>query len=192
MVFFTMSIPIEVVFAEHTLDAGARGYGVLLAAWGAGAILGSGVYARWRALPSRSMITLGSLLLALGFAVMVIAHSLPVAAVGAATSGVGNTTELVAMRTALQESVSDRWMALIVSLSESIIQAAPGVGILLGGAVTALAGPRAGFAVAAGGSLVVGAAAWLRLNFGGAQSAPAAASPAPKSDEPLTAAVPRP
>jgi predicted MFS family arabinose efflux permease len=191
MVFFTMSIPIEVVFAQRTLHAGAKGYGVLLSAWGAGAIVGSGVYARWRALPSRSLITLGSFLLALGFAVMVIAHSLLAAAIGAAISGVGNTTELVAMRTALQESVSDRWMALIVSLSESIIQAAPGAGILLGGAVTALAGPRAGFAVAAGGSLVVGAAAWLRLNLGVAQPVPTASPAAPKSDQPLTAAVPR-
>jgi predicted MFS family arabinose efflux permease len=192
LVFFTMSIPIEVVFAEHTLHAGAKGYGVLLSAWGAGAIVGSGVYARWRALASRSMITLGSCLLALGFAVMVLAHSLPVAAAGAATSGIGNATELVAMRTTLQESVTDRWMALIVSLSESIIQAAPGVGILLGGAVTALAGPRAAFAVAASGSLLVGCAFWVRLTFGATRSRSEAASHVANPDEHLTAAAPRP
>ena len=40
-------------------------------------------------------------------------------------------------------------MAMIMSLNESLVQAAPGVGILLGGAIAALAGPRVALAVAA-------------------------------------------
>ena len=49
--FFTISVPVEVVLAQHTLHKGAGGYGALLAAWGAGAVLGSAVYARWHARP---------------------------------------------------------------------------------------------------------------------------------------------
>ena len=45
---FTISIPVEVVFAQHSLHAGAGGYGALLSGWGAGAVAGSAVYARWR------------------------------------------------------------------------------------------------------------------------------------------------
>ena len=42
-------------------------------------------------------------------------------------------------------------MALIMSLNESMFQAMPGAGIVLGGAITALAGPRVALAVAGGG-----------------------------------------
>jgi hypothetical protein len=44
-----------------------------------------------------------------------------------------------------------------------LFQAAPGGGILIGGAITALTNPRAALAVAAGGALAVAAAAWLVL-----------------------------
>lgn len=193
-VFFTMSIPIEVVFAQHTLHAGASGYGVLLSAWGAGAIVGSVVYARWRALQSRVMISLGAASLGVGFTLMAVAGSLTVAAIGAGLSGLANTTELVAMRTTLQEAVSERWMALIVSLSESMMQAVPGLGIVLGGAIAAVAGPRIAFAVGAAGALLVAVAMWARLS-GSSRLVEAdvgsssAATPLP---EPLTAAARRP
>ena len=51
LVFFTISIPVEVVFAQHSLHAGGGGGdGALLSSWGAGAIIGSAVYAHWRGL----------------------------------------------------------------------------------------------------------------------------------------------
>ncbi len=60
------------------------------------------------------------------------------AIVGAAIAGIGNGVETVAARTALQEEVEDRWMALMMALNESLFQSVPGAGILLGGAITAL------------------------------------------------------
>ena len=48
VLFFTISVPVEVVFAEHSLHAGSAGYGALLSAWGAGAVAGAAIYARWR------------------------------------------------------------------------------------------------------------------------------------------------
>ena len=59
VLFFTISVPVEVVFAEHSLHAGSAGYGALLSAWGAGAVAGAAIYARWRALPSRALIVIG-------------------------------------------------------------------------------------------------------------------------------------
>ncbi len=38
---FTMSIPVEIVLVQHSLHAGAGGYGVLVSAWGAGSLAGS-------------------------------------------------------------------------------------------------------------------------------------------------------
>jgi hypothetical protein len=49
-------------------------------------------------------------------------------------------------------------MAMVMGLTESTAQLAPGLGILLGGLITALATSRAAFAVAAGGSLLFAAA----------------------------------
>jgi MFS family permease len=88
--FFTISIPVEVVFAQHSLHAGAAGYGGLLSAWGAGAVGGSAVYARWRRLPHRELIALGAFALGIGFLVLSISPTLAMARVGAAVAGVGS------------------------------------------------------------------------------------------------------
>ncbi len=163
LLFFTISVPVEVVFAEHSLHAGSAGYGGLLSAWGAGAVAGAAIYARWRALPSRDLIVIGAGSLGVGFLVMSMAPTLAVAIVGAGFAGIGNGVEAVAARTALQEATQERWMALMMTLNESLFQSVPGVGILLGGALTALGSPRSALAVAGAGSLVVTVVAWFAL-----------------------------
>ena len=163
LLFFTISIPVEVVFAGRSLHAGAGGYGALLASWGLGAVGGSAVYARWRAMPGRALISVGAGALALGFLVMATAPTLSVALIGSALAGCGNGIEAVAARTTLQEHVEQEWMARIMSLNESMFQAVPGAGIVLGGVLAGLTTPRVALAVAAGGALLVTAAAWLLL-----------------------------
>jgi len=163
LVFFTMSVPVEVVFAERTLHAHASGYGWLLSSWGAGAIAGSIIYGRWHRLPARVLISLGTGMLGIGFAVMAGAHALAVAIAGSAIAGLGNGVHAVAARTALQEHVEQRWMALMMGLNESLIQGVPGAGIVLGGVVAELANPRVAFGVAAAGALVVTAVSWVVL-----------------------------
>ncbi len=171
LLFFTISIPVEVVFALHSLHAGQGGYGALLSTWGAGTVAGSAIYARWRAWPARALISLAAAALGGGFLVMSIAPGLAVALVGAAIAGCGNGVEAVAARTTLQEHVEERWMAMMMSLNESMYQAVPGIGIVLGGALASLATPRAALAVAGAGSLVVTAAAWILLAPKGALAA---------------------
>jgi predicted MFS family arabinose efflux permease len=190
LVFFTISIPVEVVFAQHSLHAGAGGYGGLQSAWGAGAVAGSAIYARWRAWTPRVLIAIGAAALALGFIVMAAAPNLVVALVGAALAGCGNGVEAVSARTTLQEHVSEQWMSMMMSLNESLFQAVPGIGIVLGGALAAAAGPRVALAVAGGGSLVVTVAAWALLGPGGVLSSP---PPAPADgDEPPARRTPHP
>jgi hypothetical protein len=57
-------------------------------------------------------------------------------------------------------------MALMMSLNESITQGVPGAGILLGGALAALAGPRAALAVGGIGALATGVVMWVTLRVG--------------------------
>ncbi len=190
VLFFTISIPTEVVLAEHTLHASAGGYGAMLSAWGVGAVAGSAVYARWLALPARRLIAGGVGALGIGFVVMAVAPALWVAIVGAAIAGVGNGVESVAGRTALQEEVDEGWMAVMMSVNESMFELIPGVGILLGGAIAALAGPRVALGVAGLGSLVVMVAVWVALRPGVLRSeAPRMASPVGHPDK--AAAQPR-
>ncbi len=151
---FTITIPVEVVYAQHTLHAGAGGYGLLLGVWGGGAVAGSVVYARFRRRSAPALITGSALSLAAGFAVMTAAPSLIVALCGAAVAGAGNSVEWVAWRTAIQERTPDRWMALMMSLADSMSMLAPGIGIIAGGLITQFASSRAAFGVASGGSLL--------------------------------------
>lgn len=166
LLFFTIATPVEVVLVEHSLHAGVGGYGILLSAWGAGAVIGSAGYARWRSRPGRVLVTLGAGLLGVGYGVMAIAPSLAVAVVGAAVAGAGNGTEIVAVRTMVQEEAQEGWMAMMTSFIESLTEAVPGAGIALGGAIAALAGARTALAVAGAGSLAVAALVWLMLRPG--------------------------
>jgi MFS family permease len=160
VLFFTMSIPVEVVYAQHSLHAGAGGYGGLLSAWGGGAVLGSAVYARWHGAQPRVLMALGAGLIGAGLAGMAAAPTLALALVAAVVAGIGNGVEAVAARTAVQEETEANWMALVMSFSESLGEAMPGIGILLGGAITALATPRAALATGGVGALVVAASVW--------------------------------
>lgn len=151
--FFMMATPVEVVFAQHTLHAGAGGYGGLLSAWGAGAVVGSAVFVRARAAPPRTLTALGAALVGVGLVGMAASPSLVVALGAAAVAGIGNGIESIAARTGLQEQVREEWMARIMSLFDSLNEAVPGLGYVLGGAVATLAGPRMALLVAGAGAL---------------------------------------
>ncbi|HET8977155.1 MAG TPA: MFS transporter [Solirubrobacteraceae bacterium] len=157
LVFFTVTVPVEVVYAQHTLGAGPGGYGALMSAWGVGAVAGSAVYARWRRRSAVMLMTASGAALGVGFVIMAVAPVLAVALVGSAVAGVGNSMESMAVRTATQEQATDSWMALVMSLNDSTSQLAPGVGFLIGGVITSLATSRAAFGVAAAGSLAFAA-----------------------------------
>jgi hypothetical protein len=164
VVFFTVATPVEVVLAQRTLHAGASGYGWMLTCWGAGAVAGSAIYARWRGLPARTLIVLGAASVGAGFTVMAAAPTIVVAAAGAAVGGIGNGIEAVAARTALQEHVGHTWMARIMSFTESVNDIAYGPGIAIGGAVATLANPRIAIAVGGIGALLVSAVMFVALS----------------------------
>jgi predicted MFS family arabinose efflux permease len=188
LIAFTISIPVEVVYAQKTLHAGAAGYGALLSGWGVGAMIGSAVYARWRRRSVRALMALSGIVLTVGFTLMASDSSIVLAVIGAALGGVGNGIGAVAARTALQEHTSQRWMAMVMSLNEAIGQAAPGVGILLGGAITAVANPRAALAVAGAGSLAFTIAVWVVLRPGHMPEVPT--DTPPQSMDPAQGIVP--
>ena len=155
ILFFTLIIPIEVVYAKETLDSTSLGFGVLIAAWGAGILLGSALFARARGRSLSTLVLVSTAAIGAGYAVMAGAPTLLVACLGSVLGGTGNGVQWVAVMTALQEAVEDEYQARAAGLLESAAAAVPGVGYLIGGAVTAAVSPRLAYAVSAIGVAVV-------------------------------------
>ena len=188
-VLLTMVTPIEVIYAKETLGAGDAGLGVLLASWGVGMVAGSWIFAHQRNRALGVMIVASTVAMAVGYLGMAVAPVLAVACVGSAIGGAGNGVQWVAVVTALQEATEDRFQARVAGLLEAVLAAAPGIGFLLGGALTALLDPRAAFTAAGGGVLLVLLAGALLVRGGGTHHALVAAPPVEAQPEPQPAAA---
>lgn len=158
LVLFMLVAPIEVVYAKQTLRVGDGGFAALVTAWGAGLVIGSIVFARLR---DRSLLAVaGVSTVAIGAAYlgMSAAPSLKLACAAAVVGGTGNGVQWVAVVTALQEAVDATMQARVAGFFEAVATAMPGIGFILGGTLTAAMSPRAAFAVAGAGVLLVVAA----------------------------------
>jgi MFS family permease len=163
-VFFAIVIPIEVVFAKRTLDAGDGGYGALLASWGAGMVIGGLAFAVLRRTPLHILLPISTLAIGCAYLATGAAPTLLVACAASAVGGAGNGVQWVALMTAVQQLTHADYQARVISLLESLAAAMPGLGFVIGGGVAAIFDPRASFAVAGAGVLVVLAVAVVALS----------------------------
>jgi MFS family permease len=80
--------------------------------------------------------------------------------------GVGNGTQWASVETAIHQLVDEQFRARVAAVLEALACIAPGVGILLGGALAALLSPRAAYAVAGIGLVaLVGLASLSRVSL---------------------------
>lgn len=163
LVLFTLIIPIEVIYAKESLNTTSAGFGILLASWGAGIVAGSLVYAGVRDRSPARLILLSTAAIGVAYLGMAGAQSLMVACLLSVLGGIGNGIQWVAVMTAIQEATPTEYQARIVGLLESSLAAMPGVGYLLGGALTVIGSPRTAYAVAGIGTLVLVFAAMVVL-----------------------------
>ncbi|MDX6582314.1 MAG: hypothetical protein QOI10_1498 [Solirubrobacterales bacterium] len=154
-VFFSLVIPIEVVFAKATLDVGDAGYGALLAAWGVGMVIGSLAFAAFRRVPLPALLFAATLAIGLAYLGTAISPTLLVACAASCLGGLGNGVQWIALVTAVQELTRAAYQARVLALLEALASAMPGIGFLLGGAITAIFDPRLSYAVAGAGVLCV-------------------------------------
>lgn len=150
LIFFTAVVPVEVVFVKATLHAGDAGYGALLAAWGAGMVLGGVIFARARRRSLGLLLTIGTLAVALGYLGIAAAASLGVACGFSFLGGTGNGMQWIAFITAAQEEAPPGLQGRLMGVVESIGALCPAIGFSLGGAVAALSDPRVTFVLAGG------------------------------------------
>ncbi len=172
-------MPIEVVFAKQTLHAGDGGYGALLAAWGAGMVLGSVLYAVATRVRLRVVLALGIMLGGCGYGGIALSPTLAVACAFSAIGGIGNGVWLGAMMTALQQAITRQAQSAVMALLFALNQIMPAIGFALGGVLTAASSPRVTYGVAAAGVVFVLAILLVRppAPTGAAAGTPADESP---------------
>jgi hypothetical protein len=158
-VFFATVLPIEIVYATETLDAGSSGYGALLAAWGGGMVAGSLVFAGAGRVSLKTLLFFSTLAVGASYVALAAAGTIVVACVVAALGGLGNGVQWVSVMSAIQELTDTDHQARVVGLLESAGYAMPGLGFVIGGVVAALLDPRASFLVAGVGVVAVAIAA---------------------------------
>ena len=162
-VFFAAVLPVEVIYAKETLGASDSGYGLLLASWGVGMVLGSLVFAVARRAPLPPLLFFSTLSVGLGYLGMSAAPTLAAACAAAALGGAGNGVQWVTAISAVQELTPQNMQARVMSVLESIGAAMPGIGFVLGGLIAAQLSPRATFLVAGLGVIAIALAAALLL-----------------------------
>jgi Transmembrane secretion effector len=182
LVFFACVVPIEVVYAKETLDAGDAGFGALLSAWGVGIVAGSMVFAVARKMSMRVLIAISTLAIATSYLGQAVAPSLVVACAFAVVGGVGNGVQGVAVLTAVQLRTPEALQARVAGLLESLGAAMPGAGFVLGGALTAAFDPRVAFATAGVALTIVVIGGALALGRPGRREAAAAGDRRPATD----------
>jgi MFS family permease len=158
-VFFAAVIPVEVVYAKETLGTSDSGYGLMLASWGIGMVLGSLVFAALRRASLALLLFFSTIAVGAGYLGLAAAPSLALACAASALGGTGNGVQWVSTISAVQEMTVQGMQARVMSVLESIGAAMPGVGFVIGGVVAAAASPRTTFLIAGLGVFAIVAVA---------------------------------
>jgi len=152
-IFFYLVVPVTVIYAVRSLHAGPAGYAAILASWGAGAVIGSTVHLRLARRVGHAAILISTAAVALAYLGTALAPTLLFACAASVLGGIGNGTQWASVETAVHQFVDEHFRLPVAAVLESMAALAPGAGILLGGALTALFSPRAAY-LAAGLGLV--------------------------------------
>jgi Major Facilitator Superfamily len=165
LVFFEAGGPIEVAYAKATLHAGDSGFGLLLTTWGAGAVLGSLVFARMVRRSLTVMLCAGALAIGGGYVGFALAPSLAFACLAALLGGVGNGMQWPSLISVVQRLTPQHLQGRMMGAAESLGALCLAIGLLLGGALVALTSPRVAFVVVGLGAIAA-TSALLRLSLG--------------------------
>lgn len=166
LALFEAAAPIEVAFAKSTLESGDRGLGLLLTAWGGGAVLGSLLFARLSHRPLAPLLSLGTLAIGLADAGFALAPNLGLACVAAIIGGAGNGIELPAIMGLVQQLSPSEMHGRLIGAVESITALSLAAGLVLGGALVALISVRPAFAVVAAATIATAGALMLLTRSG--------------------------
>lgn len=189
LIFFESAPPIEVAYVKRTLDAGDGGYGLLVAVWGVGVVVGSVVFARAGNRRLGVMLSLGTLAVGAAYLGFAAAPSLLAATGASVVGGVGNGMQYAPVISSLQRLTPQRLHAQVMGVLESVSAISPALGLALGGVLVGVSSPRAAFAVVGlGAAFTTFAFARVHPDRDTAHQGSAARAGAPDVSEPELAA----
>jgi MFS family permease len=142
--FGSGAIQLAPAFASEEFDVGAAAYGVLLAAFGVGAMFGSAIVAIVRDRVARSrMAMIGTFLYASGVLVLGGAPIYIIGIVGLFVMGVAHLLAAVSLNTSIQARVAESHRGRVISLYLMGLMAGVPFGALVQGKLASLIGLRA-------------------------------------------------
>jgi len=154
-VFFSLVIPIEVIYAREELGLSAAGYGLMIDAWGVGMVLGSIAFAKLRRASLPVLIFFSTVAIGTAYFGLAVSQTLVAACVASVIGGAGNGIQWVAVVSAVQELTAPSMQARVLGTLESAVSASPGIGFVLGGLIVSQWSTRVAFVVAGLGVMVI-------------------------------------
>lgn len=169
---FAMDEPALLAYVQSSLGAGVGVYGTILVLWGIGMVLGGAAYSRLGVGAPFTVIVAGVLASATGYLGLGLAPSVGVAYAAAVIGGIGNGSYWVVLVTAYLERADHGDAAAASGRFEGTVTATAAVGIVVGGLVAQVIGPRPTLWIP-GAIAVVALTAWAALDrASGRHSAP--------------------
>lgn len=151
-------------FARNVLHEGPGAYGLLVGAYGLGAIIGSFVMVATGDRLHRSTFTLlGFALFVFGEVVLGLAPVYAVALAGLAAIGLAQVLSMVSCQTAIQVNVEEHFRGRVLSIYVMCFFAGTPIGALLGGIAADLVGLRA--TVVGAGAIMATTVVYLAMRF---------------------------
>jgi MFS family permease len=154
LVFINSGAPIEVSLVKQTLGGGDEGVGWMLTMWGIGAVGGSVAFARLLKRPLSGTLAAGTLLIGAAFVGLAAAPSLGVAYIAGIVGGVGNALQWPSMISLVQRLTPNDLQGRLMGAIESLSAVTLALGLVLGGALVAIADARWAFAIVGAGTLL--------------------------------------
>jgi MFS family permease len=146
-----------VFLVRETLDGSAAAYGAIEFCWGAGMLIGSfwvlhRAGSRWR--PTH-LFLLACGLNTFSSAAGGVAPTLPALGAAEVVGGSGNSIDVIATETIIQQRVPRGMIGRVYGFTSSATSLGLGIGMAFGGFLVDVASPRATFLIAAAGGLLV-------------------------------------
>jgi len=167
------------LFARDVLSQGARGFGLLMATLGAGAVVGAvALAALGRGRPSVTAVAVPALVLSACTALLATLRSVPVAAPVLFVMGFCGILFMAGSNSTVQLTVPDELRGRVMSLHTLVFAGSTPFGAFLIGSVAEAAGVTTALLVAGGGGLLSVLA--LLLWWNGRDRGPSLAAPSPE------------
>jgi MFS family permease len=186
--FANMAVVAEVVFAEHVLRAGPRGYSLLVAGWTSGMVIGTLAGGR---LPARWLVMsalAGTVATGAGVALAGTAAVLWQAVAAYGFGGLANGLETVATRSYLNHRAPEALAGRVFALYSGVLFGAASIGMAAAAGLLTLLGARDVLLLAGSGGFAAGAAGCVIYGVRRTAGRPASTAAGPRA---VAAAGPR-